>query len=67
MFFLQDELGVTEAQVLKILARTPKLLSLSVESLRRKRSYFEEGLQLNADHVRSASAACTRETAEIAC
>ena len=55
MFFLQDELGVTEAQVLKMLVRSPKLLSLGVESLRRKQSYFEDGLQLNADDVRSTN------------
>ncbi len=66
MSFLQDELGVSEAQVLRILVRAPKLLSLGVESLRRKRTYFEEALHLNADDVRSAHAASTRGTAEIA-
>lgn len=59
MSFLQDELGVTDAQVLKILVRSPKLLSLGVENLRRKRTYFEEGLHLNADDVRSAKNAAS--------
>lgn len=57
MDFFSSELGVAEAQVLKILVRSPILLSYSLESMRRKISYFEERLQLDANDVRMESRA----------
>lgn len=57
MNFFSSELGVAEAQVMKILVRSPILLSYSLESMRRKISYFEEGLQLGANDVRMESLA----------
>lgn len=59
MVFFTDELGVAEAQVLKIIVRSPKLLSYSMESMRGKQSYFEEGLRLNGEDVRRMTTAPT--------
>lgn len=61
MVFFIEELGLAEAQVLKILVRSPILLSYSMESLRGKQSYFEEGLQLDAEDVRRMTTTPTPE------
>lgn len=61
MIFLTEELGVAQSQVLKILVRSPKLLSYSMESMRGKKSYFEEGLKLDAEDVRKMTTAPTPE------
>lgn len=47
--------------MLKILVRSPILLSYSMESLRGKQSYFEEGLQLDAKDVRRVTTVPTPE------
>lgn len=57
MDFFSSELGVADDQVLKILVRSPILLSYSLESMRRKKSYFEEGLKLDPKDVRMESRA----------
>lgn len=67
MIFFTEELGVSEAQVLKILVRSPILLSYSTESMRGKRSYFEEGLQLDAKDVRRITTAPAPEIRIMLC
>lgn len=56
MKFLTEELGVAEAQVLKIVIRSPILLSYGIESMRGKASYLKEGLQLDDADVRTGDA-----------
>lgn len=51
MSFMAEELGLPEADVQKILVKSPKLLSYGVESMRDKQCYLEEGLQLGAKDV----------------
>lgn len=51
MSFMTEELGLPEADVQKILVKSPKLLSYGVEGMRKKQRYFEEGLQLGAKEV----------------
>lgn len=51
MSFMAEELGLPDADVRKILIKSPKLLSYGVESMRDKQCYLEEGLQLGAKDV----------------
>lgn len=57
-FFIED-IGIAEAQVLKIVIRSPILLSYSTESMRGKASYLKERLRLGDKDVRArGSCAC---------
>lgn len=56
MRFFTEEIGIAEAQVLKIVIRSPILLSYGIESMRGKASYLKEGLQLDEADVRTNDA-----------
>lgn len=56
MRFFTEEIEIAEAQVLKIVMRSPILLSYGIESMFGKASYLKEGLQLDKADVRTDDA-----------
>lgn len=65
MSYLTEELGLPEAHVQNIVVRSPKLLSYSVENMRDKQRYLEEGLKLGANDVSENDNITTDDGCEI--